>query len=157
MTLNSRRRRGGPRKKALEEGRVTVAIVAVEKKRVKERGGRREREKRGGGARGRERNGGQRETRRGGPMMATMVMVSGCIPVKPFSARPASVTVKPRPLRPCSISRRPILRDIALPPRLDRSLPRIDARPNSSQTDLSPSRLIESLVGIRVIIIDNFV
>lgn len=38
-------------------------------------------------------------------MMATMVMVSGCIPVKPFSARPASVTVKPRPLRPCSISR----------------------------------------------------
>lgn len=30
--------------------------------------------------------------------MAAMVMVSGCIPVKPFSARPASVTVKPRPL-----------------------------------------------------------
>lgn len=34
-----------------------------------------------------------------GRVMAAMVMVSGSIPVKPFSASPASVTVKPRPLR----------------------------------------------------------
>lgn len=95
-------------------------------------------------------------------MMATMVMVSGCIPVKPFSARPASVTVKPRPLRPCSISRRsdPILRDIALPPHDRRLASRdpyplsIDARPNSfvSSPKIGPSS-IETLARISVIIV----
>ena len=60
--------------------------------------------------------------------MATMVMVSGCIPVKPFSARPASVTVKPRPLGR-SISRRPIesTRDTVLRPRCPSTWTRIDA------------------------------
>lgn len=44
MTLNSRRRRGGPRKKALEEGRVTVAIVVSGRKEEGEGARRKERE-----------------------------------------------------------------------------------------------------------------
>lgn len=46
MTLNSRRRRDGPRKKALEEGRVTVAIVVSGRKEEGERMRRKERGRR---------------------------------------------------------------------------------------------------------------